>query len=743
MKERKLFIFCLSFLMTSFLLIQFCGEYFLKAIYLSKIEENIPSGSWVTAAGQLYRKEEASDYQILYLKNISITYQKQSIKESQIIIYNKDKNIETKIGNQIRVYGTLRVFEPASNPGNFDQKFYYQRQNIYGYIWADTVEVDDISKHLLRNILYELRKGWSNYLNDVAGEKYGGILSAMLLGEKTSMDAEVKELYQVNGIAHVLAISGLHLSLIGHGFYQIVRKSSGSYLIGGIVGLIFMTLYIMMIGVSVSALRAVVMFILRVIADMSGRVYDALTAVSLAAVIVILWRPLSFYDGGFLLSFGAIIGILFLNPLLIGEKKNKSFLYGLIMANLSIQTVTFPILLYHYYEFPLYSILLNLIVVPLMSVILFFAISSILAGSVWSDMGDLTIQGCVWILKGYEWLCNHILELPGARVITGQPKIWGIAVYYLCVALVIWTAHLIKKVKGREMILAGIWVLGGVILFSSCPNPSRNELEITMLDVGQGDCFFIQQDDFSCLIDGGSSSEKQIAKYRIEPFLKCKGLAELDYVFVSHGDLDHINGIQEMIERQREGVRINSLVLPEQSVWDDALWKLARKAREEGIKVSIIRAGESMMTGKLKVECLYPLNGMQGIASGNETSLVLDVSYLDFDMLFTGDVENEGEKKLMSVLKKQYDVLKVSHHGSKNSTTEVFLDVVEPKIGLISAGKNNSYGHPHKETLERLEEVECRVWSTVESGAVTIMSKREVVIIKEYMKDRSAWLQKQ
>lgn len=727
MKERKLFTLCFSFLIISFFVIQFGGKYFLQELRISKTEEIISSGSWVKAVGQLYRKEKASDYQILYLKNISITYQNQSIKESQIIIYNKDKNVKSEIGNRIIVSGPLKFFEPAANPGNFDQKFYYQRQNIRGYIWSNTVEVNKVAKFAFRNILYELRMTWCTYLKEAAGEKYGGILEAMLLGEKTSMDEEIKELYQVNGIAHILAISGLHLSFIGHSFYQFIRRGTGSYLAGGITGLIFMTLYIMMIGASISALRAVVMFVLRVMADMSGRVYDPPTAVSLAAVIVILWRPLSFYDGGFQLSFGAMIGVLFLNPLISFNKKNKSFLNNLIIASLSIQIITLPILLYHYYEFPLYSVLLNLIVVPLMSVVLLLSAFGVLCGMIWEPCAEVLVCGSVWILKGYEWLCDWVLEFPNARIVTGRPALVGVIIYYLFVGVVMGIYHLARNTKRKGVVWIVALSLGSFALFMSCPHTSNNELKITMLDIGQGDCFFVQQGEFTCLIDGGSSSESRIAKYRIEPFLKYNGVSELDYVFVSHGDVDHISGIQEMLERQREGVRIKTLVMPEQSVWDEALWELAKLSNESGVKVVTIHAGESLQKEELKIKCLYPEDEEQGITVGNETSMVLEISYLDFNMLFTGDIEKDGEEKLTSLLRKKYDALKIAHHGSKTSTSEMLLDEVNPKIGLISAGVNNSYGHPHEETLERLRDAGCKVWNTAESGAVSILVKKESI----------------
>ena len=487
-----------------------------------------------------------------------------------------------------------------------------------------------------------------------------------------------------------------------------------------------------MIGVTVSALRAVVMFVLRVIADMSGRVYDTLTAVSLSAVIVIVWRPLSFYDGGFQLSFGAIIGILFLNPMIWKQKKNKSFLYNSIVANLSILIITFPIPLYHYYEFPLYSTLLNLIVVPLMSVVLLLTVLGIFSGIIWFTCGKILLQGSVWILEGYEWLCNLILYFPNARVVTGQPKMWGIVMYYACLSAAIGMSYQMRKNKGRKSCLIMPLLVGMLGLFISCPQPLKNELEVTMLDVGQGDCFFVQQDDFTCLIDGGSSSEKHIAKYRIEPFLKYKGVDELNYVFVSHGDTDHINGIQEMVERQREGVRIKTMVFPEQSVWDEALWELAGLAKEQEINVRVMSAGEVLQKGHFQMKCLWPSDDVQRMALGNETSLVLGVSYMDFDMLFTGDVERGAEEKLTSILKKQYDVLKIAHHGSKNSTSDEFLDIVKPKIGLVSAGKNNSYGHPHEETVKRLEGAECRMLNTAESGAVSIKVTKTVAKLKVF-----------
>lgn len=718
---------CLFFLVMNFCGTWLCGMHYPTKSNSQKIDEIIPSGEQVQLAGWICRKEQASEYQILYLRDVSIIYQNISIQQSKMIIYDSNRKENYQIGNKVVCEGGLEYFESASNPGNFDRKFYYEKQKIYAYMWSERIQVTDKTVFWVRDSLSRLREAWSTYFLECAGEKTGGILCAMLLGGKAFMDAEVKELYQVNGIAHILAISGLHLSFIGHGFYQLIRRGSGSYLAGGSVGLLFMTLYMLMIGPSVSAVRAVVMFVLRVVADMTGRVYDAMTAVVLSAAVVIGWRPLSFYDGGFQLSFGAIIGVVFVCPLLeqfiLQGKKPRGYRFlNSLLANLSIQMLTIPVLLYHYFEFPLYSILLNMIIVPLMSVVLLLALMGSAVGLCPFLTGGFCLRGCGWILTSYEWLCNLTLKLPHSRIVTGQPKLWGIGLYYGCLLLFLLVVFLSKK-RLRIWIfsLAGI---AGVMLILSCPFVQRKELEVTMLDIGQGDCIFVQEKEMSCLIDGGSSDVKNVGKYRIEPFLKFNGVRQLDYVFVSHGDGDHISGIEEMLERQQEGIEIACLVLPPEDVWDDNLRNLAKLAIKQGSKVVVMKAGDSISGNQIDITCLYPAEdtASEGVEIGNATSMVLDISYGALDILCTGDVEDNGEKELEKLINKQYDVLKVAHHGSKNSSSETFLAKVKPKLGLISAGVDNSYGHPHEETLNRFAQAGSSVLCTKECGAIRLYS---------------------
>lgn len=756
MKERPLFTMCLVFLVFSFFVVLTGGERFLEELKPSGMEQGVPDGKKVVLAGQVYRKEQAEEYQILYLIHNSIIYQQQSIKESKIIVYDTRKT-DVKIGNIVRAEGEVSFFDSARNPGNFDQKFYYRKQNIHVRIWSSKLEVTDGQVKTIPDALLKLRQRWREILLKTAGEQDGSVLCAMILGEKNGMDAEIKELYQQNGIAHILAISGLHLSFVGAGLYQMVRKLSGSYLAGGLAGILFLGLYVLMIGMSVSAMRAVIMYIIRVGADICGRVYDAPTSLAIAAVVVILWRPLSFFDGGFQLSFGACAGIIFINPILKYLKKQNNFsgkrrkdqkklragIAEGIEASISIQLVTFPILLYHFYEFPLYSLFLNLMVIPLMGVILFAGILGSAAMLVLPVAGGLLITICRWVLTLYEYLCRGAGELPLSRVITGQPKPIGIVLYYgLLLGVVLWMRRKGEEKNKEEkkgsffkhytlVVPAGAVLLGTTALLLFCPAWNHKGLEVTMLDVGQGDCIFVRSEELTCLIDGGSTDVKAVGRYRMEPFLKARGVTSVDLVFISHGDADHISGIAEMLTRGERSVPIKGLVLPVRKLWDETLMELAALAGEQEVKVYTMEAGEEICADALSLACIQPADE-DTLVPGNEASMVLSVEYGQFSMLCTGDVEGAGESQLTSDIETlEVTVLKVAHHGSKNSTSQEFLNGCAADYALISAGRGNRYGHPHDETIQRLSQDGSRIYSTQECGAVTMYVDGTSLIMKK------------
>lgn len=677
--------------------------------------------------GQVYKKTNNSNYQILYLKN-------NSVEDIRLLVYVKHMT-DVPIGKYILIRGKLNFFEHARNPGGFDEALYYARQDIFGSLWCEEIlEVSGEEYTFLEN-LYQFRMNWKRSLVECIGEKNGGILAAMLLGEKNEMDSEVKELYQNNGISHILAISGLHISFIGLGVYRLIRKAGIGYLPAGILAMGILTVYVLMIGASVSAVRAYIMLALRIGADITGRVYDMLTAAMLGAAITVLYQPLYLTDGGFYMSYGAILGICIVPPV-IKEcfHCRRKWLEG-FYASMSINIMLFPITLWFFYVFPTYSALLNIIVLPLTAPILGLGILGSFVLPWIPFVGQLCLKISSAILEFYERVCRAGNGLPFARLVIGQPERWTMILYYsMLLAILIFIPYAMKK-KWKRICYRYVWfalVLAiGVMSFRP-----RGKLDIVMLDVGQGDGIYLRGPQGNTyFIDGGSSDKSGLGKYCVEPFLESQGVGVLDYVFITHGDSDHYSGMEEMLSRQDVGIRIAHLVLPAHYRSDNDLSALAEMASRVGVTVLTIKAGDALKEGDFVLTCLQPSEKEDDL-KGNSASVVMEVEYGSFSMLCTGDVEGLGEERLLQILKeKDYDVLKVAHHGSKYSTSKKFLELCTPEIALISSGKNNRYGHPHEELLERLENAGCQIYNTQENGAIMLETDGNLYYsIREYVK---------
>lgn len=418
MKERPLCVLCLILIVMQVLMAAAGVRKMTPAA--SVFEKNHNAN--LSAEGQVCKKEQYTDYQILYLKDTSVLCQNQKISHLNIIVYD-ETFADISLGNKVFVYGVCMPFEEPGNPGNYNQKFYYEKQGITTAVWGSELVKISSEVWYVREGLSVFREKWHLMLCQTLGEKNGGMLSAMMLGERRELDQELKELYQVNGIGHLLAISGLHLSFVGLSLYQFLRKTGLTYKEAGFLGCLALLLYTIMSGLSVSAIRAFVMFVIRIGADMTGRVYDMLTSLAVAAAVIICWRPLYAFDAGFLLSFGAIIGILFLYPLI--QKIipfHMKYLSG-FQAGLAIQIFLFPVTVYFFYEIPLYSVLINLIVIPLMSFLLGIGFIGSLGYLIHPQLGKISLKSSRWIFEVYDRLCQKTVTFPGARLVIGQIKV--------------------------------------------------------------------------------------------------------------------------------------------------------------------------------------------------------------------------------------------------------------------------------------------------------------------------------
>lgn len=737
----------------------------------------VSDGMQLAVQGELDRKEIKNNQYIYELKScvLGLDQYESSMNEpvfgNRILVYS-DSDIAS-IGEILVLNGTVELWRSAVNEGNFDEMSFYAARRIDFKLKKVELQAVYGKECKWREALFRLRLRLCEVFQNCMGESECGVMATMVLGDKSLLDTEVKRLYQIAGTSHVLAISGLHISVIGMALYHFLRKCRLNYWGAGILASGVMYVYGTMVGMGTSVQRATGMFLLMLFAQAAGRSYDSLNALGFAAFIMLICNPMLLWDAGFQLSFAAVIGVVWVG---------KAF-----PSSLAIQLVTVPLSAWYYYEIPLYAMLMNGVILPATGIVLGLGVLGGLAG-LWSvKLAGVLLWPAEKLLKLGEWLCGLCAKLPGAMQITGQPELCKMVLYYLLLAGITGAIINRKRVAREEQKNASakkrskgvgktrikkLVIAAALLIFLFLPKTSHFELDV--LDVGQGDgCFLQTEAGCQIFVDGGSSDVKKVGEYRILPFLKYKGVRSIDYWFVSHTDADHISGLLEVLE---SGYKVKYLVLGEedtgaaraagdgltgstmaaekQSVDVDeeenaALNNLIALAEQAGAEIVFVRQGDILHLKNASIRVLSPALG-ENYADKNARSLVFLYEEGDFSGIFTGDIDAEAERKILAELQQEcalegeaqkgilesVDFYKVAHHGSKYSNSEEFLQVLRPEIATISCGAGNSYGHPHAKTLERLEEAGSEIWSTAESGQIAIRMGENGVWVREFIGGR-------
>ncbi|MCR5144460.1 MAG: ComEC/Rec2 family competence protein [Lachnospiraceae bacterium] len=692
--------------------------------------------------------------------------------------------------------GSIKEFSEARNEGNFDERNYYYSLGIAAKLEncniQDTYESQWAMRRFRGNIcekLYFLRMIIGNiFVENLPGEE-AGVMSTISLGDKSLLDPEVKQIYQTSGIAHLLSVSGLHISVLAMGIYNFLRKRGISFVTSGTFSITLLVLYGEMVGMGLPVKRAIIMYVIYVVANIIGEAYDSLTALAVAALIIVVENPMVVRNTGFIFSFCAVIGVV-----TIGQRMKKLFdrfwirkleennirkqeqtwkmkiVYKCISSLvfcMGISLSTMPIVGKLYYEVPIYSIFLNFLLLPFMPCLLGIGIVGGLVGVFemilfgGSFFSGFLMKVCHFILYCYEAISDWSIHLPGARQIVGDLGLWKIVIYYLL--LYFWAFVILenKKIRFRNCLpLVGMFL----ILFG----PRQAHFEIDMLDCGQGDSIYIADDNgLRYFIDGGSTSVKNVGQYRILPFLQFKGAKHIDYWFVSHTDEDHISGLIEAIE---SGYEIRHILFSKGM----DISKLQDLMDENEISYGFISCGDKVVAGDMVFECIYPGETLE-FEGVNENCMVLLMKYGDFSGLFTGDIGIEQEKAIIEsgvlnfeddsnqdfsksnsgrgfnqdfsksnkskagidvsnlLVKERLSLYKVGHHGSKGSNSMEFLQVIRPEYSIISAGENNRYGHPSPETIERMDELDLTHYCTIDCGQIKVALDDGVVVVERFV----------
>ncbi len=727
----------------------------------------ISDGQKVSVQGRILKKQsqESKNQDILWTVWLTDSYLKtsQGIRScGNTIVYTDLQSGEPVIGNTILITGKIKLWNTARNEGNFDESAYYKDQGYSYKIYADkdSYQAADSSRDCLRELLYGFRQQLMQVYQSRMQEHKAGVLCAMLLGEKSLLAADTKELYRQSGIAHILAISGLHISILGAAVFGILRKRGISYPISAAVSLSLLILFGIMTGMGLSTIRAVVMFGIYLGAACCGRAYDSMNALAAAAAWILWQNPRSLFLAGFQFSFAAVAGVWF-GKQLCQAFRPKYRLLETVLVSLGIQMVTLPLTAWYYYEIPVYSILLNMLVLPLMGIVLVSGLSGGVCG-IFACMGTGILAAVTGTAsKALLGLCSLLLGFfsaagewfflfPGAVYVSGRPRAWQIAAYYLILA----ACALSLTHKQRELQTSGRQHKKSRLSSQSISRTMANSkkrtavsslticlcmillrlpvpMQVVFLDVGQGDGIYIRTGDgMQIMIDGGSTDIKQAGTYRILPFLKSRGIAGIDYWFLSHLDQDHISGFLEIAE---SGYPIGEVICASGIVKDEAYAKVMDLLASHQIKVRHMEKGD-LLRGKTSSFCCLAPDTESPADDRNAGSLVLLYEDSGFRGFFSGDISQKEERKLQEdgTALTPVTLYKAAHHGSAHSNAQALLEQLSPQVSVVSCSKENSYGHPGEEAVANMERSSDYVAYTMHSGQICVLPRKGGVDVRSY-----------
>ncbi|MBC7263784.1 MAG: DNA internalization-related competence protein ComEC/Rec2 [Chloroflexi bacterium] len=646
--------------------------------------------------------------------------------------------LAVRYGDEVEVFGTL---ETPPVFADFSYQDYLAHQGIHSLVQYAQVSVIGHDKgNPLVAAIYRLRDRARETIALMLPEPEASLLSGILLGLDKGIPKSVADAFRATGTSHIIAISGFNLTIIA-GFLALATRNTIGQRYVPHISVMGIALYTFLVGADPPVLRAAIMAILVAIAAYTGRWTEALTSLAVAAFLMTLWNPYNLWDVGFQLSFAATIGILiFHSPLqsamlrVLDRFPIKGWLKALgrffdeaIVVTFAAQITTWPIIVHNFHNFSVVSPLTNALILPVQSILMIWGGAATPLGMIFLPAGQI-LAWVAWLFLTYT---THIVgwfaRVPGAAIEGVEIPPAFLAGYYAF--LIIIALHdkvnlptlrvfLTRNFRLRMLFtgLAVILILTWLAVFS-LPD---GKLHVVFLDVGQGDAIFVQTPTGrQMMIDGGPAPSVVLAGLgkRI-PFWD----RDIDLLVLTHPDEDHLAGLVSILERYKVGAVLDT-PLPHQSP-SSARWQ--ELLAKEQTQVVMAERGMTIDLGDgVTAEVLNPQRPIiTGTSSDeNNNSVVLRLTYGQTTFLFSADVEQEAERRLLtdadalSAL-----ILKVSHHGAATATSEAFLQAVHPEVAVISVGAENTFGHPSPETLQRLREQVSEILRTDERGTVEIIS---------------------
>lgn len=702
-----------------------------------KVYSNLNINSQYT--GMILDVKDEKDYKDVYV--IKLISDNKYINGKKFLINVKKDNEKLEYGDQINFVGEFLEPDSKRNYGGFDYSLYLKTQKIFGTFNVQNFKIisknngNKIQKNIM-NFKQYVKETLRKYLNKDEAELGIGLV----IGDRTGISKEVENDFKDSNLTHMLAVSGSHFTyiILTVGYVnKIIRRNR----LGKIIMIIVIILFMNLTGNTASVVRSGIMAIMMILASLFHRRADIWTSMAVALLIQIIDNPYVIFDIGLQLSYGGVIGIVLLNEKITNtltrylnkkESKIKQYVITAISVTLSANIIIIPMMLLNFNTLSFSFIISNLLAGPLLGVIVILAFillfASLLLGSLLKPLFSVLNLLINMLIK----IAHICANLPFSKVYMPTPNILLVIIFYLCLAVKIYGY---KKEKYINIILVIIIVFN---FFFPILNSKVQDLEINFIDVGQGDSTLIRVNNKSILIDGGGSafeSKSDVGEMTLLPYLLDRGLISIDYVIVSHFDADHYKGLIYVVEN----LKIKNIVISTLGQESNDFNEFIALVRKKNINILEVNMGDILKIGKAKMEVLYPNKEPINDNVKNNNALVFKFIWNDFSILFTGDIEEVAEEKILSIYKNnleklQSTVLKVAHHGSKTSSTNSFLEAVNPQIALIGVGKNNKFGHPNQGVIDRLNNLNCKIYRTDEMGEISIsVNKKHKIRVEGFI----------
>ncbi len=623
----------------------------------------------------------------------------------------------------------LELEEPSVplNDGDADYTLYKKARGIFfngvGSYGDSTLTGHEISYFSLTDLANLCQQYFIDVINTYFSGDEAGLLRGMLLSDKTGFSDEFYQKLTDTGMVHITVASGLHVNCVLAVLLWILFACRVRKRYAYPAAIVVLWAFAFLQGMTPSIVRAVVMTSIFLVGELLSRDYDRKNTLYLTAFVMLLYDPFTIFSVGFQLSFGAVLGIiLFAAPIDNALVRVVRFrkLSSLISVSIAAQLLILPVLAFYFNKISVYSVLANLLIVPVLTVtlglgFLLFAVSGFgpAVGSVVAFVLGLFVKYILGVI--------HVVSiLPFSTVDIFTMNIWKMLVYYLLLAAL----YFVLMKKGRRTVFTTLGLSTTLVVCLLVTGAYTGSLlRVTFLNVGQGDAALIQiPGGKTVVIDGGGSSpvsKTDLGETLFVPYLKRNGVNTIDYAILSHYNKDHAQGIAAAVRT----MEVKNLILPYRKNGEDMEYKeeIERTAREKGVNILYFKEGDRLDIGDTHFVAFAPTqrNAENRAFSENNKSLVLKLTYGETSFLFTGDIELEAESKVANYGDAiRADVLKVAHHGSKTSSTAKFIKTCAPKYAIISEGKDNVYGFPARETINTLVKNEVDIYQTSECGDI-------------------------